>query len=83
MLNSQALIIAGSPRMTRTYWEQPLNTGYIFYLTSMSSAAAAEAALQQLGVTRDQAVEFHRLSIQGNRLLHASLTLLVYDFGLT
>ncbi|KAG8799412.1 hypothetical protein FRC16_005186 [Serendipita sp. 398] len=49
----------------------------------MSSAAAAEAALQQLGVTRDQAVEFHRLSIQGNRLLHASLTLLVYDFCLT
>lgn len=43
----------------------------------------SEAALQQLGVTADEYVNFMGQRIQGRRLLYACLTLLLYDYLLT
>lgn len=45
--------------------------------------SSAEAALQQLGVTKEEYIEFTRLSVAGRRLLNACLSLLIYDYILT
>ncbi|PVG03973.1 hypothetical protein CPB86DRAFT_849135 [Serendipita vermifera] len=47
------------------------------------SSSDAEAALQQLGVTQEQYIDFKDQQQTGRRLLHACLALLLWDYILT